>query len=412
MKVYFNLKRNFYALPILCVLGSMLFHSCSKDAPIKEDATLKKEVQTKSKKLRVSGVGTAPIDLGATQITKNLYKNLNEVAWNTKDILFGQEFYNSYSFGGGNHNDKTFSDFKDITGDHPAVLGQDFMYYIYKTSTERAIHKAAALHAYTNGAVVTFDFHMPSKYHAGPNYSSSDLNLMYNIGNNNDAYGEVTWFKAELDKTISIINELNIPITFRLLHEMNGNWFWWGTQANGGSASYQKMFQLAVNHIKSKTDLALFAWSPNYPFNSGTYPGTNYYPGDLYVDVVGLDMYDINTSAGQSFSVMVTELTAVSDFGWSHNKIPVFSEVGNRVNSPDSYPYWWYNLNEALQGSNRAFKLAWMLTWINQGWDGPAYAPYVAYWNSSTSAKTALRDFKNMSTTLMLSDSKTRNMYD
>jgi mannan endo-1,4-beta-mannosidase len=215
---------------------------------------------------------------------------------------------------------------------------------------------------------------MLSKYHASTFFvtGTGDQFLMYNIGQNINTYGEVTWFKGQLDQAISVINELQIPIVFRLLHEMNGSWFWWGNQAAGGSSSYKKMYQLAVDYIKARTNYALFAWSPNYPFNSGVYPGTNYYPGNQYVDVVGLDMYDINTNSGQPFSTMVNELTALSDFAWNNNKVPVFAEVGNRVNGPNDYPYWWYNLEDYIQGGARSYKVAWMLTWVNQGWDGPA----------------------------------------
>lgn len=362
----------------------------------------------------IAGKTTAQVDAGATMQTKNLYYNLKEVAWDTRGVLFGQQFYNSFSMVGGNHENESVSDFKDVTGDHPAVLGQDFQFYISKTATARRRHKEAALYTYNNGGVVTFDFHMFSKYHTSTSFvtGTGDQFLMYNIGQNIDTYGEVTWFKGQLDQAISVMNELKIPVVFRLLHEMNGAWFWWGNQAAGGSSSYKKMYQLAVNYIKARTNYAIFAWSPNYPFNSGTYPGTSYYPGNQYVDVVGLDMYDINTNNGQPFSTMVNELTALSDFAWSNNKVPVFAEVGNRVNSPDDYAYWWYNLEDYMQGGARSYKVAWMLTWVNQGWDGPAYAPYVAYSGSSAGAKQALIAFKNKSTVLTLSDASSRNMYN
>ncbi len=368
--------------------------------------------------LIISGGTYAQVDAGATTSTKNLYYNLKEIAWDTTGVLFGQEFYNSFSFVGGNHEDESRSDFKDVTGDHPAVLGQDFQFYIdpTKSADEKRKHKEAAKYVYNNGGVVTFDYHMQSKYHSSHTFlpGSSDQYLMYNIGENNNTYGEVTWFKGELDKMINVMNnDLKFPVVFRLFHEMNGDWMWWGTKATGGSASYIKMYKLAINYIKSKTNYALFAWAPNYPFTGGANPGINYYPGDTYVDVVGLDMYDMNTANGQPFSVMADQLTALSDFAWNHNKIPVLSEAGNRVNGPDQYNYWWYNLDDELRsGIRRAWKIAWMLTWVNRGWDAPAYAPYVAYSGSTSAAKTALIQFKEKKNVFTLKDSKRRNMYN
>jgi mannan endo-1,4-beta-mannosidase len=76
----------------------------------------------------IAGETFPQVDAGATTQTKNLYFNLKEVAWDTRGILFGQQFYNSFSMAGGNHEDESVSDFKDVTGDHPAVLGQDFSF--------------------------------------------------------------------------------------------------------------------------------------------------------------------------------------------------------------------------------------------------------------------------------------------
>lgn len=346
----------------------------------------------------------AQVDPVTSQELKNLYGNLKEVAWDTQDIMFGQEFFNSYSWSGGNHEDENFSDFKAVTGQHPAVLGQDFHYYIYKSATERRKHKEAALKAYQMGCVVTFDFHMYDRGNTSTLYNANtNKYLMYNIGEGIDTYGDVTWFNNELDKIIAVINELKIPIVLRLFHEMNGHWFWWGNQAYGGANSYRKMYQKAVKRIRYRTNYALYAWSPNYSFD------TSYYPGDSYVDVVGLDMYDLSTPGGQSFSVMTDQLQQVSDFAYNHDKVPVFAETGNRVNSPSDWPYWWYNMNENIQNSNRAYKVAWMLTWINTDWGN---VPYVAHSGSSEQARTALTAFKNMSTVLTQSNVQSRNMYD
>ncbi|NUQ81829.1 MAG: T9SS type A sorting domain-containing protein [Bacteroidetes bacterium] len=351
----------------------------------------------------LAGSAMAQVDAQATQETKNLYANLKKVAFNGKNILFGQEFFNSYSWSGGNHENEDVSDVKTVAGVHPAVLGQDFHYYLYKSADERRKHKEAAIKAKALGCVVTFDFHIYSKYHNSSEYADADRYLMYNIGEGNNAYGEVTWLNQQLDQVLTVLNtDLKIPVVVRLFHEMNGNWFWWGTKAFGGAASYKKLYQYAVNYLKARTNYALFAWSPNYPFD------TSYYPGNSYVDVIGLDMYDQGTGSGPSFDVMVSQLTAVSDYAYSNGKIPVFAETGNRINSPDSWPWWWYNVNEKIQASNRAWKVAWMLTWINQPWGNP---PYTAHAGSSAQAKTAFNDFKNMPSTLFQAEALALKLY-
>jgi mannan endo-1,4-beta-mannosidase len=362
--------------------------------------------------LFLSGEVDAQIDGGVTTETRNLYYNLKEVAWDTKGILFGQEFFNSQSYVIDPQDNPAVSDYKSTTGGHPAVLGQDFEWYISKP-WELARMKAAAQHVYNNGGVLTFDYHMLSKYHNGHTYSSVDQYLMYNIGNGTDDYQECAWFDGEMQKVVNVLNDLQMPVVVRLFHEMNGNWFWWGTQAYGGSTSYIKMYKRAVDYIKARTNYALFAWSPNYPFNTGTNAGTNFYPGDPYVDVVGVDIYDAGGTGGQPLSTLVNEVTAVSDFSWNHNKVPVLSEVGNRKDDIESKPNYFRDVNQSLQSSNRGFKIAWMLTWVNKTWGGVVNnQPYIAYSGSSSTAKQGIIDFKTMSTTLNLSESRSRNMYD
>ncbi|MEN9907254.1 MAG: hypothetical protein RLZZ540_395 [Bacteroidota bacterium] len=362
--------------------------------------------------LFITGEVGAQIDGGATTQTKNLYHNLKDIAWNGKEILFGQEFYNSYSFAIDDQKNPDCSDYKDVTGDHPALLGQDFHYYITKGSVERARHKKAAQFIYKKGGVLTFDFHMYSKYHEAFVYEESDKYLMYNIAEGINDKQEVTWFNNQLQDAVDIINELKIPVVVRLFHEMNGNWFWWGTKAEGGKESYIKLYQYAVNYIKARTDYALFAWSPNYRFDSGNYPGTNYYPGDDFVDVVGVDFYDAGSSKGKSFETLVQEVTAVSDFSLQHNKIPVLAEIGNRFDGPDDKPNWWMEVNQHLQESERGFKIAYILTWINKPWGGgETKQPYVAYSGSTAEAKKGLITFKSMPTIYNLKDAKKLQMY-
>ncbi len=364
---------------------------------------MKKKMILSSTALVISGMLSAQVNPKATQIVKNLYGNLKEVAWDTKGVLFGQEFFNSYRWPDKNFDDPNISDVKTVTGTHPAVLGQDFQYYNVKTKAEVDRHTIAVKKAYELGCVITFDYHMDSKNHPSTLFKDSDKLLMYNIGEQNDVNGELTWLKSELDKAIALINKLNMPIVFRPFHEMNGNWFWWGSKADGGAESYKKMFQFTVNYVNARTNLVLWEWSPNYPFTE------KYYPGDDYVDVVGVDMYDQGNEGYKSFDDMVTQLEQVSDFAWNNNKIPVFAEVGNRVTSPDEKPNWWSDIDKKMQSSDRAFKITWMLTWINQPW---GTSGYVAHGESSEEAKKGLKNFTDSPTTLMQPDANQRNMYD
>ena len=76
----------------------------------------------------------------------------------------------------------------------------------------------------------------------------------------------------------------------RLGHEFNGNWYAWN--AIGRAATYIGCFQQMVTSMRGVTGShLLFDWNPS----AGTLqmPAETAYPGDTYVDIVGLDLYDV-----------------------------------------------------------------------------------------------------------------------
>jgi endoglucanase len=84
------------------------------------------------------------------------------------------------------------------------------------------------------------------------------------------------------------------PVILIPFSEMNGNWFPWSGTLNGNTPA--KMIQ-SYRHIHD-----LFVGAPNVKFgfapNNGSVPDTaansiqSYYPGDAYVDYVGVDGFN------------------------------------------------------------------------------------------------------------------------
>lgn len=83
------------------------------------------------------------------------------------------------------------------------------------------------------------------------------------------------------------------PIYIRLAHEMNGNWYPWGQGLNGNSPA---LFVAAWRHVvelfrSGGATNVRWVWSPNVTYGTD-FPLTGLYPGDAYVDWVGLDGYN------------------------------------------------------------------------------------------------------------------------
>ncbi len=343
------------------------------------------------------------VDDNVNAATQNLLSNLGQIA-NGEQFIFGQEFPLSFKLSGLSY-DLTTSDCKDVAGDHPGVYGIDPHYMLYKSDTEKQLHINEAKEAYQNGAVVTFDFHQQSrtdhKIYMSEITSTTDKSLMYDIVNDNN--GARSWFYSELDEIIDIINnDLGFPIVWRLYHEMGGGWFWWGSEATYHSTNlYISFYQLAVNYIKERTDLVLFAWSPNYPLDE------SYYPGDDYVDIIGVDIYE------PTISTLKSSLINLSDFALNHNKIAVLAETGYRNDYINTKEGFWNDIVlDAIKQGGEDIRIAWALAWFNAPWASEQSDLFIPNSDSPQNAKYKFIEFKNDPITLFQEDVEDLKVYE
>ena len=92
------------------------------------------------------------------------------------------------------------------------------------------------------------------------------------------------------------LKSLDYPILFRLNNEMNGDWCKYSAYHYGKDADlYIELYKYVYNVFKAEgVDNALFVWNPNersFP-NFAWNHYMAYYPGDEYVDIVGLTGYN------------------------------------------------------------------------------------------------------------------------
>jgi hypothetical protein len=88
------------------------------------------------------------------------------------------------------------------------------------------------------------------------------------------------------------IAALPFPVAIRFAHEMNGFWYPWCEQSNGNHpGDYVKAWR-HVHDIFTKAGAknVTWLWSPNVTYN-GAAPLKRLYPGDSYVDWIGLSGY-------------------------------------------------------------------------------------------------------------------------
>jgi mannan endo-1,4-beta-mannosidase len=124
-----------------------------------------------------------------------------------------------------------------------------------------------------------------------------NLNQLTTPGQN----GYASWIQ-QLDFYADVLLDMQsagVPILFRPLMEMNGDFFWYGYMGNGGSENpapnpqqyinlYRHMHDYFTN-VKGLNNL-IWIYSANMSY-FGIPDVDHYYPGTNYVDLTGLDVY-------------------------------------------------------------------------------------------------------------------------
>nr|WP_145546206.1 glycosyl hydrolase [Variovorax boronicumulans] len=112
-------------------------------------------------------------------------------------------------------------------------------------------------------------------------------------------------FLAWLDRLADFLESLvdqhgrRIPVLFRPFHELcAGTWFWW----NGldRAAEMVAVWQKMVDHLRARPalDNVLYCWNVGAHRDSNFLP---FWPGNDYVDVLSIDVYDNRNLATVSF---------------------------------------------------------------------------------------------------------------
>ena len=185
------------------------------------------------------------------------------------------------------------------TGQWPAMIGLDYCGW---DDGAAAIHPGPAnelaLAYWRTGGLVTISWHAPNPANpkgGGLNDKGVSLTDLLKPGATHER-----WMKS-LDQIAAGLQELQkagVVVIWRPLHEMNGGWFWWGAKE---PADYVAVWRHMFNYFTHEKALHNLIWS--YGPNHGQKPVANYYAGDAYVDLTGIDAYtdDVDPGHIQSF---------------------------------------------------------------------------------------------------------------
>lgn len=321
------------------------------------------------------------LDRKATKQTRALYVNLFHVAQH--GILFGHQDGDAYGVRWQAESGR--SDVKEVVGDYPAIHGWDIGLIGKPANLDGvnfALMRENIINNYARGGINTISWHLQNPITGGGSWDTTRAVQAILPGGTHHAQ-----YVAELDKVADFFSSctsgnVHVPIIFRPFHEHNGSWFWWGKD-HCSEQEYIQLWRFTVNYLKNTRKLhqLIYAFSPDRSRMDLDHARQSYlyaYPGDAYVDVIGLDNYmDVGISWNQKSPAqqqhdLITVLRTISQLANEKMKVAAFTETGlEGVTNAD----WFTEVILKPLKANPDIKLAYFMVWRNAN-EKHHYAPY------------------------------------
>ncbi|MBQ9119785.1 MAG: beta-mannosidase [Lachnospiraceae bacterium] len=243
--------------------------------------------------ITLKGSAALPEDLyevSAKLINENATDNAKRLMSYLTDI-YGKQYLTGQSSDAGMYGMERSAIWKTTGGEFPAILGLDLIEYtpsrVANGSTSKAVEYA--IDYWDAGGIVTFCWHWnaPEEYLTGVWYSGfykehTNINLAKIMsGEDTAGYDLLIRDIDAIAEQLKKLQDADVPVLWRPLHEASGGWFWWGAS---GAEAYKELYKLLYDRLTNHHGLNNLIWVWNGQ-------SADWYPGDEYVDIIGEDIY-------------------------------------------------------------------------------------------------------------------------
>ncbi|MEO1021545.1 MAG: glycosyl hydrolase [Bacteroidota bacterium] len=263
------------------------------------------------------------------------------------------------------------------TGQYPGLAGADLANGGDGNRTFFEVFNASAnasLEAHwDNGGLVTINHHFPNPLRTngmagmgavGRETTANINNMLYGPDLNNP--DKDRWYGALWEIYLGLLDMKNrgVTIIYRPLHEMNGDWFWYGglgtsSRPNSSTDDYKNMWNSIFDYMTTSKgagypalDNLIWVYSPDYS-RSGV---TNYVVQDK-TDIVALDAYLDNPGTNSTLYNRYQEMLTL-------NKPFAFGEIGPNNQRTDGQ----FDYNDWLEAIRSRFgETIYFLAWNDFG---------------------------------------------
>lgn len=271
------------------------------------------------------------------------------------------------------------TDMYRVAGVHPAVFGWDlgklgqFGNNLDGVSFGHMINWIKGVHL--RGGINTFSWHMDNLVTGGDSWDKKG-NVVRSIlpgGSHHELY------RRKLDVLASFLFQLRtevgwlrpVPIIFRPFHEHTGSWFWWGAP-HTQKTDYIELWRFTWHYLVDvhRINHLCWAYAPDASGRAGKY--FDYYPGDAYVDIFGLDDYQ-SFKLGSSTRGLIQQLRELVLQAEEKGKIAALTETG--LEGVNRSKWYTRHLMQVLLHDEVVSRIKYVLLWRNHS-TTHHYGPY------------------------------------
>jgi len=290
-----------------------------------------------------------PSDKKVTKATAELFSTLKKRM--ESGIMLGHQ--DDLAYGNDWFGEPGRSDVKAACGDYPAVFGWNIGNIEVDSVNNSDSISFSRLRAYIKLinkikciSILNWRAHNPT---IGIIQNQAETNFVRSILYNKSVQKEYIIY---LDKIANFFNSLKdkdgnyIPIVFQPFNECNIPGKYWWSADKCTSTEYKKIYAFTVNYLRDKKNIhhVLYLYSIQADTNVNVF--TEYYPGNKYVDLVGVSLnlnQDEDPTGKVYMQTLNQNLAVISQFAEKNHKIAALSNTGMEgVKLPDYFSNYLY----------------------------------------------------------------------
>ena len=189
-----------------------------------------------------------------------------------------------------------YNDLETETGENPWLIGVDYDANPASPATYPGGYSAVnavLIDHYTVGGAVSISIHAYNPC-TGGRFDDLDCDIEKLITPGTTEYNN---WRAQLDEYaigLEALRVAGVPVLWRPFHEMNRSPFWWTHQnTTMTTGRFHTLWRQTYDYLTNTKGLNNLLWvfAPSTKERSGVGGTENWYPGDDYVDVIGMSNY-------------------------------------------------------------------------------------------------------------------------